>query len=69
MVPVPASVTGLVASAVSVLVVWIVACHRAPSAVGPRVRAPTLVVVVIAAPLVIPANTESSLNKNSHLKD
>ena len=68
MVPVPASVTGLVASAVSVLVVWIVACHRAPSAVGPRVRAPTLVVVVIAAPLVVPANTES-FNTNSHLKD
>ena len=64
MIPVPASVTGLVASAVSVLVVWIVAGHRAPSAVGPRVRAPTLVVVVIAAPLVVPAKTESSFSKN-----
>ena len=66
MISVPASVTGLVASAVSVLVVWIVARHRAPSAVGPRVRAPTLVVVVIAAPLVVPANTESSFSKNCH---
>ena len=69
MIPVPVSVTGLVASAVSVLVVWIVACHRAPSAVGPRVRAPTLVVVVIAAPLMIPANTKSSFNTNIATKD